>query len=149
MEQTRPALPLSRYLAPFLTGTVLLGVYLARMAPGLSWAHGGVDGGDLIAAAATGGVAHPTGYPLFVGLGKLFSLLPIGSMAWRVNLASAIFAAIAVWLIYRTIVLLTSDRLSSAIAAGLAKGRGWAPSCGIHLSLVNTSGPWIPLYCSS
>ncbi len=63
------------------------------------------------------GIAHPTGYPLFVGLGKLFSLLPVGSMAWRVNLSSAMFATIAVWLIYRAIVALTSDRLAAALAA--------------------------------
>ena len=63
------------------------------------------------------GIAHPTGYPLFIGLGKLFSLLPINSMAWRANLSSAIFAAIAVWLIYRAIVALTSDRLAAALAA--------------------------------
>jgi hypothetical protein len=63
------------------------------------------------------GIAHPTGYPLFVGLGKLFSLLPAGSLAWRVNLSSALLATVAVWLIYRMIVALTSDRLAAAFAA--------------------------------
>jgi hypothetical protein len=72
------------------------------------------------------GIAHPTGYPLFIGLGKLFSLLPINSLAWRVNLMSAIFATAAVWLIYRMIVLLTSDRLAAALAAlALAASPVW------------------------
>lgn len=62
------------------------------------------------------GITHPTGYPLFVTLGKLFSLLPLGSMAFRLNVLSAIVATLAAWLIYRLIVRLTSDRLSAAIA---------------------------------
>ncbi len=35
------------------------------------------------------GIAHPTGYPLFVLLGKLFTLLPVGDIAYRTNLLSA------------------------------------------------------------
>ena len=63
------------------------------------------------------GIAHPTGYPLFILIGKLFSLLPLGSMAFRVNLLSAIAATAAVMMVYRTIVRLTADRLAAAIAA--------------------------------
>jgi len=63
------------------------------------------------------GIAHPTGYPLFVTLGKLFSLLPLGSMAFRLNVLSALIGTLAVWAIYRLIVRLTSDRLPAAIAA--------------------------------
>jgi hypothetical protein len=63
------------------------------------------------------GIAHPTGYPLFVTLGKVFSLLPLGSMAFRLNVFAALIATLAVWVIYRLIVLLTSDRLTAAIAA--------------------------------
>src|SRR5919108_312645 len=36
----------------------LLIIYLSVLAPGLTWANDGNDGGDLIAAAATGGIAH-------------------------------------------------------------------------------------------
>lgn len=63
------------------------------------------------------GIAHPTGYPLFILIGKLFSLLPLGSMAFRVNLLSAVAATLAVMTIYRLIVRLTSDRLAAALAA--------------------------------
>jgi len=63
------------------------------------------------------GIAHPTGYPLFIMIGKLFSLLPFGSMAFRVNLLSAIYATGAVMLIYRTIVSLTFDRRAAATGA--------------------------------
>ena len=35
-------------------------------APGLTWAHFGADGGDLLAAAAVHGIPHPPGYPLYL-----------------------------------------------------------------------------------
>jgi hypothetical protein len=40
-------------------------LYWFCAAPGLTWAHHGADGGDLLAAALTNGVPHPTGYPLY------------------------------------------------------------------------------------
>src|SRR5450759_4703222 len=43
-------------------------------------------------------IAHPTGYPTYVLLGKLWSFLPIGSVAFRMNLLSAVYAAVAVGL---------------------------------------------------
>ena len=53
------------------------------------------DGGELICAAHDLGIAHPTGYPLFCLLGRLFTLLlPLGSVALRLNLMSAVFAAL-------------------------------------------------------
>lgn len=48
----------------------------------------------VIAAAWELGVAHPPGYPLFVLATKAFAtLLPVGSVAWRANLLSALFAS--------------------------------------------------------
>jgi len=45
------------------------------------------------------GIAHPTGYPLYTLLGKLFTFMPIGNIAFRVNFMSAFFAALTVaWL---------------------------------------------------
>ncbi|MEW6756306.1 MAG: DUF2723 domain-containing protein, partial [Candidatus Latescibacterota bacterium] len=52
--------------------------------------------GELIGAVHLLGTPHPTGYPLFCLVGRLFSaLLPWGSVAWRVNLASAFTASLA------------------------------------------------------
>ncbi len=55
------------------------------------------------------GIAHPSGYPLYILVGKLFSLLPLGSVAWRVNLSSAVCAALAACVLYRTLSRLDSD----------------------------------------
>jgi hypothetical protein len=63
------------------------------------------------------GIAHPTGYPLYILLGKLFTLLPLGDMAYRVNLSSALFAATTVVVLYGVIYDLTRRRSASALAA--------------------------------
>ncbi|HEY4492315.1 MAG TPA: DUF2723 domain-containing protein, partial [Acidobacteriota bacterium] len=53
--------------------------------------------GENVTAAATLGVPHPPGFPLFCLFGKLFILLfPFGEVAYQVNLFSATCAAAAV-----------------------------------------------------
>ncbi|MEJ2151115.1 MAG: DUF2723 domain-containing protein, partial [Chloroflexota bacterium] len=61
------------------------------------------------------GVAHPTGYPLYILIGKAFSLLPLGKVATRVNLTSTVAAVIAVALLY--LVLSRVLRVRPLIAA--------------------------------
>lgn len=95
---------LVRYAPPLILAFSLMSVYLNSMAPGLTWANDGVDGGDLITAAATWGVAHPTGYPVYLLLARLFQLLPIGSLAFRTNLMSAFATTTAALLIYDLVI---------------------------------------------
>jgi hypothetical protein len=45
------------------------------------------------------GIAHPTGYPTWLLLGKLWSLLPFGSVAWRVNLGATVYGVLALLLV--------------------------------------------------
>jgi len=68
------------------------------------------------------GIAHPTGYPLYLLLAKLFTFIPISSVAWRVNLASAVFALAALTIIYLIILQLDGQPLPAllgAVAIGL------------------------------
>ncbi len=52
------------------------------------------DSGELVTAVHLLGIPHPTGYPLYVLLGKLWTLgVPFGSVAWRMSLFSAACAA--------------------------------------------------------
>lgn len=54
------------------------------------------DSGELVAAVHTLGIPHPSGFPLYVLLGKLWTLvLPVGSIAFRMSLFSAMCAAAA------------------------------------------------------
>src|SRR5438876_4213161 len=53
------------------------------------------DSGELILAAHGLGVAHPPGFPLWVMLAHLASLVPLGNVAVRINFLDAIFAALA------------------------------------------------------
>lgn len=58
------------------------------------------DAGELIASAYSIGVPHPPGYPLFTVIGKILSVVcPVGSIAFRVNLSTALCAALAVGLV--------------------------------------------------
>ncbi|HYV57622.1 MAG TPA: DUF2723 domain-containing protein [Candidatus Nitrosopolaris sp.] len=60
------------------------------------------DSGELVTAVHLLGIPHPTGSPSYVLLGKLWTLvLPIGSIAWRTSLFSAVCAAAACGLLYR------------------------------------------------
>jgi hypothetical protein len=58
------------------------------------------DTPEFIAASVTLGVGHPPGYPMFLLLGKLFSFLPLRSIAYRVNLLTAILGVVATVLAY-------------------------------------------------
>jgi len=89
-------------LLAFLAGGAALWLYTRTAAPWLTWAHDGADGGDLIAAAMTWGVPHPSGYPTYCLLGRLFALLPLGNVARRFNLFSATTAALAIALLSLT-----------------------------------------------
>ncbi len=55
------------------------------------------------------GIAHPTGYPLYLLLGKLCTFLPVGDVAYRLNLLSALCGAATVALVYRFILTLTEQ----------------------------------------
>jgi len=80
---------------------LILGIsYSLSIAPGLSWAHFSADGGDLISAAATGGVPHPGGYPLYLILARGFQLLPVGELTFRTNLLSAVCTILTALLLY-------------------------------------------------
>jgi transmembrane protein TMEM260 (protein O-mannosyltransferase) len=53
------------------------------------------DSGELILAAYGLGVAHPPGVPLWIMLAHVASLIPVGNVAVRINISSAVFAALA------------------------------------------------------
>ncbi len=88
------------FLIPFL-------LYLNTLAPTVL----PYDSGALQARAYVLGIGHPTGYPTFILLGKLFTYLPFGDPAYRVNLSCAVYAALAALFVYlATLRLITGDK---------------------------------------
>ena len=77
-------------------GAVSLGVYFSMLAPGLL---GGANG-EFQTLAAAPGYAHPAGAPVYVLLAWVAAFVPVGDVAYRVNLLSAIMGATAVGLTY-------------------------------------------------
>jgi tetratricopeptide (TPR) repeat protein len=73
-------------------GAVLFAIYVAGACPTIYVG----DSGELVTAVHLLGIPHPTGYPLYVLLGKLWTLLlPFGSIAWRMSVFSAACGAAA------------------------------------------------------
>lgn len=92
-------------------------LYLARLTPGVGW----YDSAEFVGVAATLGVAHPTGYPLYSLLGRLAVMVfsPIPDLAVRVNLLSALAGgatlAVLTLLTWRLITLLRMGPVPSII----------------------------------
>ena len=60
------------------------------------------DSGELATAVSLLGIPHPTGYPLYVLLGKAWTIVfPFGSVAWRLSIFSAACGALACGLLHR------------------------------------------------
>lgn len=92
---------LRAWIFPLPLVLILSLCYSVSMAPGFTWAHFSADAGDLISAAATGGVPHPSGYPLYVILAQVFQALPVGDLAFRTNLLSAVCTVATAVLLYQ------------------------------------------------
>ncbi len=83
-------------------------VYLFTLTPTVNFE----DSMEFATGCAVLGVDHPSGYPLETLAGHLFTYLPFGELAWRVNVASAFFGALASAFIF----LLTWELLAPAVA---------------------------------
>jgi 4-amino-4-deoxy-L-arabinose transferase-like glycosyltransferase len=79
------------------------------------------DDGLFVMSSYFLGMEHPPGYPLHTLLGKLFTLLPLGSVAYRVHLLSAVFGALAAGALWMCAWQLTG-RQSIAWLAALGLG---------------------------
>jgi hypothetical protein len=72
-----------------------------------------LDSAEFATAGATLGIPHPPGYPLYVLLAKVFSFVPLGDLAYRINLMSVFFAAVALVFVHLTVRRLTHSNLAA------------------------------------
>src|SRR5689334_8705128 len=119
--------------AAWVAALAALWVYALTLSPTVAWVNLGEDSGDLLAASATLGIPHPTGYPLFVLLGRLATFLPVGSIAFRINLVAALAAAVSVYAVARL-----AFALAPASRGLLAAGSGAACA----LLYASSRGAW-------
>ena len=94
-------------------GVGCLVVNLRTMAPSVYT----LDGFELTAGAAVLGIVHPPGYPLYLLIVRGMMWLPIGDLAYRANLFSAVCLALTAPLLYHLLSLLLVDRAVAAACA--------------------------------
>lgn len=100
-----------RWLPPVCVGAAALALFALTLAPTVT----AEDSGELIAAAWHFGIPHPPGYPLWTILCGLFThMVPIGSVALRANLFSAVCSSAAAVVAYAAV---REIRVSKPVAA--------------------------------
>jgi len=103
------------FAASAAVALIALVAYVLTLSPGLLRA----DSGEFQTLAVTLGYNHPTGYPVYLLLAKAATAIPIGDMAYRVNLLSGIMGAATAGVLVLLGKLLTGRRWLS-LAGGLA-----------------------------
>ncbi len=109
-----------RRLPSLSEASVSVGVFAVALAAYLVTAPPSIvsnDSAELTTAAASLGIPHPPGYPLYVLVGHAFAALPVGDVGFRLNLMSAIFGALAAVAVYAIVFELTRHRISALVAA--------------------------------
>ncbi|MFZ2951030.1 MAG: DUF2723 domain-containing protein, partial [Desulfuromonadaceae bacterium] len=81
-------------------------VYIITLAPSVTF----FDSGEFLTATASLGSAHSPGYPLFLMYAKPFTWLPLGNIAFRINIATAVSSSLACLMVY----ILTTSLLNKA-----------------------------------
>jgi len=81
------------YMAATLTSLAVFALYCATLAPSTAmW-----DTSEYISAAYVLGLPHPPGNPLFVLIGRVFAILPLGHLpvATKINILAALTSAVS------------------------------------------------------
>src|SRR5690242_10984557 len=81
-----------KWIAGAILSVLWFLIYLTTVSPTVNF----IDSGELISAAYEPGIAHAPGYPLYVLMGYVATHLLWGDVAWRLNVLSAFWGALAV-----------------------------------------------------
>ena len=95
----------NRFVAIVALGLSFL-IYLLTMADTVPY----WDSGEFIATSYILGVPHPPGSPLYLIIGRIFSMIPFNpDIAFRINLISPVVSALAVMYLYLASVKLITN----------------------------------------
>ncbi len=75
------------------------------------------DGAELVTVITLNGIAHPSGYPLYIILSKLFTFIPIGSIPFRISLFSIVCSVGSLLIIYNLVFKITNSKISGIFSA--------------------------------
>lgn len=106
----------ARTWLPRILALVAFCLYAILAPPGLYW----LDAGELGAAAIGLGSPHPTGFPLYCVTAHAATWLPVGELAFRVELLSAGCAALAVLWTTRLVLALSRNDVGGVVGAAAA-----------------------------
>lgn len=87
---------------------VPFGIFMLTLAPSVTF----FDSGEFLTATASLGSAHSPGYPLFLMFLKPFTWIPLGNIAFRINMATAFSSSLACLAVYLlTLKILKNEQL--------------------------------------
>jgi hypothetical protein len=111
----KPLFPIFRIgiIFAILLGILSLALYIRTLAPSVLYG----DISEFQTLSYTLGMTHASGYPTQIIFGKLFTFLPVGNIAYRVNLMSAFFGALTVANVYLIVRLMGGWRTAGMAAS--------------------------------
>ncbi len=115
-----PSIARQLWFQQVLVFSVCLLVLLRTVAPTIYFL---VDSSEYAIGASVLGIVHAPGYPLFLLVARLFTRLPLGDEAFRVNLLSVVSLALSAAFFYAIVATLIEDRL---IALGATLAYVWS-----------------------
>lgn len=154
-----PSLPRTDILLSALIGVAALALYVRTLAPSLLWG----DPAEFQTLSYTLGMSHSSGYMTQIVIGKLFTYIPVGNIAYRANLMSAFFGALTVAQLYLIVRLLGGQRIAAVSASMMLAfaplfwkyalvAESYAPSAGmittvwLCILLWRRTGHWMYLF---
>jgi hypothetical protein len=105
----------TRLLVPAVLGLGSLAFYVPRVCPTVAF---NADSPEFVVAAAEWGVVHAPGYPLYTLFVHLLAKVPLGELAYRVNLGSALLHGMTIAVVAAVVLELWAS-VPAAVAACL------------------------------
>lgn len=75
------------------------------------------DDGFFVLNSFSLGISHPPGYPAYSFLGKLFTLIPVGTVAFRVHLLSAVLGALTCVMLWHCMQMIVEEKKYAYLAS--------------------------------
>ena len=99
-------------------------LYAFTCAPGVLWQDSGLVVYRIWHNDLEGGLGLAVAHPLYIMVGIAVKYIPLGELAWRINLVSAVFGAVAIANLF-LLLYLWIGRVLPAVIGAVTLGIGW------------------------